>query len=1322
MDLDFFEQSRTSHKYVHLSSNTLSNLSLLNHHSPQVVTEGNGRSDEAVNLLDARQFLTSPLVEAQVKPYFPPLSVPDPSTTLLTPSQEVSRTSTQPRSVDLPSCFAEQVIRPLERLPHNNSVINELPTTTNQTELRGTQHVQPRSLNLPSQSSPGQSKIPTTITSGPTSSSIDKGAIKRAFAMFGNVARDRDQENKRPKASSTSVSQDVEMSSPKVLPYNAASIAAPALATRSTDKVIADLTKSKVRSTVAPSANDDARMDSNMLDGGKAGEGASQDSDSDDEGDSERQPKIRKITERRRRLNAIAQKYITDNIHKTIEESRVKELKQQDGTEQSTKWIVKQQNTRQIISSPREYQVELFERAKEKNIIAVLDTGSGKTLIAVLLLRHIIAQELEDRAAGMKHRISFFLVDSVPLVYQQYTVLKTNLDHEMDMFCGDMGCDLWSRKRWEDHFQKNKVIVCTAEVLYQCLSKSFVTVDQVNLLIFDEAHHAKKQHSYAMIIKDFYARVPSNTTLPKIFGMTASPVDSRSDVKTAAMQLEAILHCTIATVADASLLKHSTSKAKEQIYKYSMLPLKFETPLYKEMHARFKTNPIYRRPLTYALEASRELGSWCSDQVWSSCFSDEEMKKLIAKTESRYHKKKVTDPLEVLEAQKRLIEEAQGIVKAFDFGLPDLPDFDSTRSSKNLSSKVVCLIHILRSRFERETDDKCIVFVRERYAARTIATLLAQRNIGTPHLRAATLVGARTGNAGDANFSFHEQAVTLMNFRKGIVNCLIATSVAEEGLDIPDCNLVIRFHLYTTVIQYIQSRGRARHANSRYIHMIEEHNQCHNQLVNDCIKDERILKDFCSQLPEDRLLRGNDYDIDYFLKREKTQSYTIPGSNAKLTYRTSLVVLAAFVDSLQHGPNVMAHPEYVVTPHAKQFICEVILPQAVDDNADEPPIRSAMGRPASTKQVAKCAAAFEMCKLLRQGKYIDEYLTPKYRDQLPLMRNAQLAVDSKKREAYKMRTKPAMWSIEGEPTSLFVTVLFIANPDALDRPSQPMALLTRQELPRLPSFMLHFGPDRHSPAVCTALSRPLEVSSIVLDQINLFTLCVFDDVFSKEYEPDASRMPYFLLPIRQEVVFDTDTDPSSLVDWAVVAAVKQHQLDTVDKPWENYTWHDKPDDYYRQKFLVDPWDGSRKFWSVGRSDKYKALDPLPPDTPARSGTRRNNDNILEYSISLWAKARSRRSFAEDQPVVEAELISLRRNMLDEFGTMENEAPKKCFLVLEPLKVSLVCLYPHVKTPANLPASLSGRGYGFYPACHHSSSRIVLDCYRSFRVAAPQSAT
>jgi len=98
-----------------------------------------------------------------------------------------------------------------------------------------------------------------------------------------------------------------------------------------------------------------------------------------------------------------------------------------DPDDQSTACLFRTFEADKIIESPRDYQIELFERAKQKNIIAVLDTGefghprvnslakigdtgSGKTLIAAMLLRHIIAQELEDRAAGKEKRVSFFLV------------------------------------------------------------------------------------------------------------------------------------------------------------------------------------------------------------------------------------------------------------------------------------------------------------------------------------------------------------------------------------------------------------------------------------------------------------------------------------------------------------------------------------------------------------------------------------------------------------------------------------------------------------------------------------------------------------------------------------------------------------------------------------------------------------------------------------------------------------------------------------------------------------------------------------------------
>lgn len=51
----------------------------------------------------------------------------------------------------------------------------------------------------------------------------------------------------------------------------------------------------------------------------------------------------------------------------------------------------------------------------------------------------------------------------------------------------------------------------------------------------------------------------------------------------------------------------------------------------------------------------------------------------------------------------------------------------------------------------------------------------------------------------------------------------MATSVAEEGLDIRQCNVVIRFDLAKTVLAYIQSRGRARKPGSDYILMIERY-------------------------------------------------------------------------------------------------------------------------------------------------------------------------------------------------------------------------------------------------------------------------------------------------------------------------------------------------------------------------------------------------------------------------------------------------------------------------------------------------------------------
>lgn len=55
------------------------------------------------------------------------------------------------------------------------------------------------------------------------------------------------------------------------------------------------------------------------------------------------------------------------------------------------------------------------------------------------------------------------------------------------------------------------------------------------------------------------------------------------------------------------------------------------------------------------------------------------------------------------------------------------------------------------------------------------------------------------------------------------MNILITTDVAEEGIDMPNCSFVIRFDLPKTVRSYVQSRGRARQADSNFLVMLERY-------------------------------------------------------------------------------------------------------------------------------------------------------------------------------------------------------------------------------------------------------------------------------------------------------------------------------------------------------------------------------------------------------------------------------------------------------------------------------------------------------------------
>jgi hypothetical protein len=90
-----------------------------------------------------------------------------------------------------------------------------------------------------------------------------------------------------------------------------------------------------------------------------------------------------------------------------------------------------------------------------------------------------------------------------------------------------------------------------------------------------------------------------------------------------------------------------------------------------------------------------------------------------------------------------------------------------------------------------------------------------EKNDDSP-LRCTWVVGHAAG--AENGMSQREQQRRIDRFRsEGDCNVLVSTSVTEEGIDISECMLVVRYDSCNTVRQFVQSRGRARHPDSEFV-------------------------------------------------------------------------------------------------------------------------------------------------------------------------------------------------------------------------------------------------------------------------------------------------------------------------------------------------------------------------------------------------------------------------------------------------------------------------------------------------------------------------
>ncbi|CAI8032566.1 Antiviral innate immune response receptor RIG-I [Geodia barretti] len=118
---------------------------------------------------------------------------------------------------------------------------------------------------------------------------------------------------------------------------------------------------------------------------------------------------------------------------------------------------------------------------------------------------------------------------------------------------------------------------------------------------------------------------------------------------------------------------------------------------------------------------------------------------------------------------------------------------------------------ILRDQFARCPKSKGIFFVPSIKHTRYVTNWIKSSPTLSPTIQATHI----TGYNREGGMEKSEQLRVLEGFRQGKYNLLASTSVLEEGLDVPECNFVIRYQNVSNEIAQVQAKGRARAQDSR---------------------------------------------------------------------------------------------------------------------------------------------------------------------------------------------------------------------------------------------------------------------------------------------------------------------------------------------------------------------------------------------------------------------------------------------------------------------------------------------------------------------------
>jgi len=455
--------------------------------------------------------------------------------------------------------------------------------------------------------------------------------------------------------------------------------------------------------------------------------------------------------------------------------------------------------------TPREYQQKIFETCTRKNCLVVLPTGLGKTLIALMLTI--------DRIKKFPREKVVFLAPTKPLAEQHLLYFKKNLPElfgSLELFTGEV---LPEKRR--ELWNSADIIFSTPQCVANDVSKNLYDLEGVCLLIEDEAHRCFRNYSYNYLAKKYM----ETSKHPRILGLTASPGGESLKIKEICKNLS-IEEVEIRTRESPDVISY----LQELEFKKVMLELpekmlKIKDALLQLFH--HYEDELRNRKVLFGPATKTELIHLQKKIMFSISRGNKNFNNLLASSACA-QAVKLQHALELLETQtlhgfnkylKELFHQAakkqnKGVIR-----LVSKPEFNFafTLSEELLAKneehpKIEALKNIVEEEFQKNKKMKIIVFSQFRETARIICKTLNSLK----EVKAKVFVGQtkKTDKDGTSGLSQKEQKKIIQEFSSREINVLCATSIGEEGLDIPEVNVVIFYEPVASAIRAIQRAGR----------------------------------------------------------------------------------------------------------------------------------------------------------------------------------------------------------------------------------------------------------------------------------------------------------------------------------------------------------------------------------------------------------------------------------------------------------------------------------------------------------------------------------